>query len=126
MFIALLSVADAGSSSMLSDAGSNGMSEPKLMSNCDAGCCCCCCCDDGCDNELVLAPGVEKKPLDGCDDCWNAVEAAEFGFGTENVKAACFNAMFSDCNRDRRSLRLPFSDSACWFFASRAATLSSN
>ena len=43
MFMAL-SVA-VGSSSMLSDAGSNGISEPKLKSNgwgC-CGCCCCCC-----------------------------------------------------------------------------------
>lgn len=38
---------------------------------------------------------------------------ALLGFGTLKVKEACFNAMFSDCNRDKRSRRFSFSEVAC-------------
>ncbi len=79
MFIAL-SVA-VGSSIMLRDAGSKGMSEAKLTSNCPwimcpaAG-------DEA--EVLVLAPGLEKM----CDwGEWNTVEGlgALLGLGTLKV-----------------------------------------
>jgi hypothetical protein len=53
--------------------------------------------------------------------CW-----APAVFGTENVNAACLSDIFSSCNRVNRSLRLTFSEVACSFLASRAATLSSS
>ena len=70
----------------------------------------------------MLAPGVKNEFV------WAGGKADEavLGFGTENVNAACLRAIFSDCNRDSRSRKLTFSDSACWFLASRAATLSSS
>ncbi len=47
-------------------------------------------------------------------------------FGTENVNDDCFNDRFSCCRRESKSRRFSFSLSACSFFASRAATLSSS
>ena len=58
------------------------------------------------------------------DDC-GEVDDCPF-FGTWKVNEVSLSAMFSDCNRARRSRRLTFSFSAASLRASRAATLSSS
>ena len=100
-----------GSSNMLSDAGSKGISEPKLKSYCWSCCGCCAICggeptEDA--DELLLPSADERKMLpDDCD--WNGLGDAALGFGTWKVNDPCFNAIFSDCNRESRSRRLSFS-----------------
>lgn len=47
-------------------------------------------------------------------------------FGTAKVNDDCLSDRFSFCRRERRSRRFSFSDTACSFLASSAATLSSN
>lgn len=75
----------------------------------------------------VNGEGVPKKPKGvGCAVEFGAGAAIGPGFGTENVNCASFNAKFSSWRRDRRSRKFVFSASVASFFASRAATWSSN
>ena len=101
-------------------AGSKGIIEPKLKSN------------GGGTGDWTVEVGL-------LEPAWKCIGGFEVGvgvlyddgctspfFGIEKVNWACLRAMFSLCNRDNRSRRFSFSDSACWFLASRAATLSSS
>ena len=113
---------------MFNTAGSKGINEPKLKSNWEPGT------SGGTDADLLelatgeeavkegvwasLAVGVVAKE-DGVPD-WLG------GFGTLKSKVPDLRAMFSCCNRARRSLRFSFSEVAAWFFASKSASLSSN
>ena len=115
MFIAL---SVAVGSSFISIFGSKEMSEPNVLSKADWAVCWV---TGETGGLLGPAPGDVKLKLFCC-----TCAALALLRGTENVNAVCFSIMFSFCNLESRSRKFSFSFSAAAFFASSAATLSSN
>lgn len=128
IFIALSVAVVCGglSSKRLSTAGSKVVNDVQSIFSGKAG---------GLDGDTVAGgkkDGAEFEvgELNRFIDDWPDPEAIGWSlpivFGTENVNAACLSDTFSSCSRTNKSRRLTFSELACSFLASKAATLSSS
>ena len=124
MFIALSVAVVCGglSSKRLSTAGSKVVNDVQSMLSGNTGALIDDTVEDGENGDMGFRAGVLNKFIDD----WPDPEATDWllpvVFGTENVNAACLIDTFSSCSRVNRSLRLTFSEVACSFLASRAAT----